>query len=105
MGDGESCGMGEVASEEAKTGGATLTSWSRSGQAKNIPFTLDGVSADSIEISGQTIKGPRKISRPDFDFVADRCGAYLNGQLRRDELSRSQNTTHILTILHWLDSN
>jgi hypothetical protein len=80
-------------------------SWSQTGRAKEIPFTLDGVSADAIEISGRTIKGARKISRSDFEFVADRWDAYLDRQLRRYELNRSQNTTYILTILHWLDSN
>jgi len=85
--------------------GQTLISWSRSGRVKGTSFTIDEISNAAIEVSGKTFKSPRRISRSDFEYVADKWGPYLNGQLRRDELNRSQNTTYILTILHWLDPN
>jgi hypothetical protein len=85
--------------------GQSLASWSRSGRAKGIPFTIDEISTAAIEVSGKTFKSPRRISRSDFEYIASKWNSYLDGQLRRDELNRSQNTTYILTILHWLDSN
>jgi hypothetical protein len=94
----------KVLARKMKLKGQKLVSWSRSGRAKAVPFAVDDISTSAVEVNGPTFKR-RRISSSDFEYIAERWEPYLKGQLRRDELNRSQNTTYILTILHWLDSN
>lgn len=98
--------MGEDSVEVAKLEGLKLQYWSRHQLPDRHRGTLivDHITSDAIEISGESFK-PRRIQRSDFDYVASMWNAYKTGQLRRGQLNRSQNTTYILTLLHWLDSN
>jgi len=65
---------------------------------------VDRILSDKVEISGPTFK-PRTVQRSDFEYVEGTWQDFLGGLLRRDELNLSQNTTYILTLLDWVDSN
>lgn len=69
-------------------------------------FTVEALSSGRIEVSSKGMKAPpRAISRGDFEKVAGLWSAYKAGTLTRSGLiHESQNTTYIIGLLHWLET-
>jgi len=85
--NGERPGMGEAAGEEAKTGGSDASPRGAGVAAPGrYPFTLDGVSADAIEISGRTMcQGMRQLLTPWKLLGVTAIAAEIGGGIRRSE--------------------
>ena len=86
--------------------GLQVQHWSKDKGDLQGRFTVDGVSQNRIEISSKSISGRRRISRADFEAVAKEWPTYLAGNVTRHDLrDSSQNTTYVISLLHWLDAN
>ena len=94
----------EMQQLKRKLTGRSLQYWSRrEPQGSDKSFTVEEIRPNQVSISGKTLK-PRVISRSDFEYVEGLWPDYRDRKLRRDQLNRSQNTTYILTLLNWIDS-
>jgi hypothetical protein len=87
--------------------GLRLQTWSAAKGYLKGSFVIEALSADRIEVNSDGIKNPpRPISRADFERIAALWPEYKAGTLPRSRLiQESQNTTYIVTMLHWLETN
>jgi hypothetical protein len=79
--------------------------WSANGYTGK-KFKVDGFDPVAITVIPEG-KAPRSISREDFRRVYQQWPAYKVGKINRTDLgqiTRSQNTSYILSLLHWLES-
>jgi hypothetical protein len=81
--------------------------WSAHSDYTGAGFKVDGFDPTAITVIPEGRK-PRSISREDFRRVYAQWGAYKAGKIGRAELgeiTRSQNTSYILSLLHWLEAS
>lgn len=76
-----------------------LYHWSEAGHASGSS-AIASVAWDGVEVI--TSRGPRFVSRRDFEQLYPYWEAYSNGKIKRYRLNFSQNTTYVLSIFHWL---
>jgi hypothetical protein len=77
-----------------------IKAWSVAGRTRS-KFTVVGVDGGAITILPST-GNERRISKGDVAKVQSHWPAYKAGRMKRGELLNvSQNTTYILSLLHW----
>jgi hypothetical protein len=77
-----------------------IPAWSAAGRTRS-KFTVVDIDGGSITILPST-GNERRISKGDFDKVHTHWPDYKIGRTKRGELINvSQNTTYILSLLHW----
>ena len=82
---------------------AVIKAWSTTGRARS-KFSVVDVDGASVTVLPGT-GNERRISKGDFEKILDAWPAYQAGRLSRGELTGiSQNTTYILSLLHWRES-
>jgi hypothetical protein len=65
-------------------------------------FTINDVDSAAVIVRSGQMGQERRVSKGDFQRLSAFWGAYNRGTIGRAELGkRSQNTTYILSILHW----
>jgi len=82
-----------------------IENWSVAGRAKGS-FTAHVDSPDHLTVTGPEITGMRRISKTDFARIFWVWDDYIKGTMGRQELTKlSQNTTYVISILHWEKEN
>jgi hypothetical protein len=77
-----------------------VKAWSATGRAR-AKFSIEDLDGGAITILPGT-GSARRISKGDFEKVLDYWAQYKAGRVTRVELTNiSQNTTYILSLLHW----
>jgi hypothetical protein len=77
-----------------------IKAWSAAGRTRT-KFTVVDLDGGSISILPST-GNERRISKGDFEKVLEHWPAYKSRRVKRGELLNvSQNTTYILSLLHW----
>ncbi len=87
--------------------GDTIRTWSAAKGLLNGSFKIESLSSSRIEVSSAGMNDPpRPITRGDFEKVLAVWPDYKAGTLSRSRLIlESQNSTYIVSLLHWLESN
>jgi hypothetical protein len=82
----------------------TITNWSIKGYTGG-EFRIDNVDGAAITVIPKNGK-PRSVSKTDFGKMYALWAAYKASTIGRAELAtKSQNTTYILSLFHWLESS
>ncbi len=82
--------------------GQIMHAWSVRGRARSV-FSILAKDPSKITVAPQNGK-PRPVTRHDFEQVYEVWPAYRDRKKPRHELGFSQNSTYIVTILHWCES-
>lgn len=85
--------------------GTPVKNWSANGYT-GTGFRVDGFDPAAITVIPEGRK-PRSISKEDFRRVFAQWLAYKTRRINRTDLgqiTRSQNTTYILSLFHWLET-
>jgi hypothetical protein len=86
--------------------GTSIPAWSVKNRYLGWDFTAAAVHAEHLEVTGGDIGGSRRITRADFETVADLWPGYIGGAVQRQQIrDASQNSTYILGILRWLTAD
>ncbi len=85
--------------------GSKIKAWSRAKGYTGLEFQVVDVDSTLISVDKDGLSAPRRISRGDIAKVIGVRDDYIAGRLQRSEMSHiSQNTTYILDLLHWLET-
>ena len=85
--------------------GTEVSTWSAHSGYTGGSFRVDGFEPTAIVVIPARRKA-RRVSREDFRRVYAQWGAYKSGTIGRadlGEITRSQNTSYIISLLHWLE--
>jgi hypothetical protein len=84
------------------TPGALVKNWSADRGYTGGEFRINDVDGSAVIVRSGQMGQERRVSRGDFQRLFAFWSAYNRGAIGRAELGkRSQNTTYILSILHW----
>jgi hypothetical protein len=86
--------------------GSQIKMWSAHSGYTGAGFKVDGFDPTAVIVIPEGRK-PRSISREDFRRVYAQWNTYSTGKIGRAELgeiTRSQNTSYILSLFHWLET-
>jgi hypothetical protein len=79
-----------------------MHAWSREGRARSR-FGIVEVKGGGVTV--RTGNGLRSVPRKDFEVIFRLWRDYKKGKVQRQELRElSQNTTYVLGIFHWIES-
>jgi hypothetical protein len=82
--------------------GTPVKNWSADRGYTGGEFRINDVDGSAVVVRSGQMGQERRVSRGDFQRLFAFWGAYNRGSIGRAELGRrSQNTTYILSILHW----
>jgi hypothetical protein len=86
--------------------GSTIRVWSVANNYNlNGAFRVEAVEPGAVTVSSDRTSFPRRIAMSDFANVHARWADYCAGRLPRHELrDLSQNTTYIIGILRWRET-
>jgi hypothetical protein len=82
--------------------GTLVRNWSADRGDTGGEFRINDVDGAAVIVRSGQMGQERRVSKGDFERLFAFWGAYNRGTIGRGELGkRSQNTTYILSILHW----
>lgn len=84
-----------------------IRDWSADKGELKGEFRINHVEAGAIVVGPPNPAKERRISKSEFEKVYRLWGGYKTGSVSRTELGKatnSQNTTYILSILHWRET-
>jgi hypothetical protein len=82
--------------------GTVIRNWSADSGYTGGEFRVNDVDGSAIVVRSGQMGQERRVGRRDFEMLFALWGAYNRGAVSRAELGkRSQNTTYVLSILHW----
>ena len=85
--------------------GSAIKNWSADRGYTGGTFRINDVDGAAVIVTSDRIAKERRISKGDFERIFALWPAYKVGTIRREELvAKSQNTTYIISILHWQDT-
>jgi len=88
------------------TPGTVVKNWSADKGYTGGRFKITGLDSSSVLIQSEHMNQERHVSKGDFERLFAFWPAYTCGTVGRSELAkRSQNTTYILSILHWREED
>lgn len=86
--------------------GILVRNWSADRGYTGGEFRINDVDGGAVIVRSGQMGQERRVSTGDFQRLFTFWGAYNRGTIGRAELGkRSQNTTYILSILHWRDQH
>jgi hypothetical protein len=82
--------------------GITVGNWSADRGYTGGEFRINDVDGAAVVVRSGQMGQERRVSRGDFEKLFALWGGYKRGTVGRAELGKkSQNTTYVLSILHW----
>src|SRR4051812_17922602 len=82
--------------------GTLVSNWSADRGYTGGEFRINDVDGAAVIVRSGQMGRERRVSKGDFQRLFVFWGAYNRGTVGRAELGKhSQNTTYILSILHW----
>jgi hypothetical protein len=86
--------------------GSTIKNWSADRGYTGGTFRINDVDGAAVIVTSDRIAKERRISKGDFERIFGLWSAYKVGTIRRGELiTKSQNTTYIISLLHWQETS
>jgi hypothetical protein len=83
-----------------------IQNWSADEGYTGGRFRIKDIEPSSITIEADGISVPRRITKSEFQMIFADWPGYRVGTIRRSALrDKSNNTTYILSILHWHETS